>query len=273
MRYITDENGYLREVSFGAEIDCDDGVCTEYTGTVPAAYKTIEDWYIANADRLYQWQIVDGNLVEDGTIPEPEDCLPIPIERGGTGADTVAGARNALGLGDTDGPVPIECGGTGVTTIEEILSLLGIEKMFENVIFTSDLEEGTTTINGGCIQTGTLSANAISGGTLDAQNVTIVNLTVQDGNIESLDVGKLRVNGAAISASNPWTNVYHRNVYVAANSSGGGELQLSSVSSGYVVLDAYGVNSVYGTNPAGSASWNKIIEMAQGGGTSTAVFG
>lgn len=127
MRYITDENGYLREVSFGATIDCDDGTCTEYTGTVPAAYESIEEWYIANADRLYQWQIVDGNLVEDGTLPEPEDCLVIPIERGGTGADTVEGARKALGLGETDGPLPIECGGTGADNAEDARANLGIE--------------------------------------------------------------------------------------------------------------------------------------------------
>ena len=127
MRYITDDAGYLREVSFGADIDCDDGTCTEYTGTVPAAYESIEDWYIFNADRLHQWQIVGGNLVEDGSRPDPEDCLLIPIERGGTGADTVEGARSALGLGDTDGPLPIECGGTGATTLEDARAALGIE--------------------------------------------------------------------------------------------------------------------------------------------------
>ena len=126
MRYITDGNGYLREVSFGADIDCDDGTCTEYTGKVPAAYESIEDWYIANADRLHQWKIVSKNLVEDGSRPEPEDCLIIPIERGGTGADTVEGARAALGLGDTDGPLPIECGGTGADNAEDARANLGI---------------------------------------------------------------------------------------------------------------------------------------------------
>lgn len=127
MRYITDGNGYLREVSFGADIDCDDGTCTEYTGTVPAAYESIEDWYIANADRLHQWKIVKKNLVEDGSRPDPEDCLVIPIERGGTGADTVEGARKALGLGETDGPLPIECGGTGADNAEDARANLGIE--------------------------------------------------------------------------------------------------------------------------------------------------
>lgn len=145
MRYITDENGYLREVSFGAEIDCDDGTCTEYTGAVPVAYETIEEWYIANADRLYQWQIVDGNLVEDGTRPEPEDCLVTPIERGGTGADTVEGARKALGLGETDGPLPIECGGTGADTAEGARAALGIEDTASGVDYIGSGSASSTT--------------------------------------------------------------------------------------------------------------------------------
>lgn len=136
----------------------------------------------------------------------------------------------------------------------------------EGVVYTSTLADGTTVINGGCIKTGTI----------DASEVNIENLTVENGDITSLDVGKLTVNGAAISASNPWNNVYHNNVYVSEKQSGGGDLTLQSVASGYVVLDAYGVNSLYGSNPAGSVSWNKIIEVAQSGGSgdsSTAVFG
>ena len=37
----------------------------------------------------------------------------LPIANGGTGATTVAGARNALGLGNTSGALPIANGGTG----------------------------------------------------------------------------------------------------------------------------------------------------------------
>ena len=49
----------------------------------------------------------------------------IPIEEGGTGASTVAGARNKLGLGNTSGAVPIANGGTGATTKAKALSNLG----------------------------------------------------------------------------------------------------------------------------------------------------
>lgn len=133
----------------------------------------------------------------------------------------------------------------------------------EGVVYTSTLADGTTVINGGCIQTGKI----------DAERIDATNLKVSNGNITSLDVGKLTVNGAAISASNPWDNAYHNDVYVSEKQSGGGDLYLVSLSDGHVVLDAYGVNSLYGSNPAGSVSWNKIVEVAQGGGTATAVFG
>lgn len=141
-----------------------------------------------------------------------------------------------------------------------------IEHTLDGVVYSNNA--GTTVINGSNITTGYISADRISGGTIDADDVTIKNLTV-----DSVDVSKLRVNGNPISASNPWDNAYHTNVYVAEVGSSGGELQLKSTSSGYTTLDPSGVTSVYGTNPAGYVSWNKIIEVAQGGGTSTAVFG
>ena len=49
----------------------------------------------------------------------------VPIADGGTGATTVAAARNALGLGNTSGAVPIANGGTGKTTAADALAALG----------------------------------------------------------------------------------------------------------------------------------------------------
>ena len=50
----------------------------------------------------------------------------LPIANGGTGAATAAGARNALGLGDTTGALPIANGGTGAATAAEALAALGV---------------------------------------------------------------------------------------------------------------------------------------------------
>ena len=50
----------------------------------------------------------------------------LAIKDGGTGATTVAGARNNLGLGNTSGALPIANGGTGATTVSDALTNLGI---------------------------------------------------------------------------------------------------------------------------------------------------
>lgn len=55
----------------------------------------------------------DGNTVMKGGLTLG---TALSIANGGTGATTVAGARNALGLGNTSGAVPVANGGTGRTT-------------------------------------------------------------------------------------------------------------------------------------------------------------
>ena len=55
----------------------------------------------------------DGNTVMQGGLTLG---TALSIANGGTGATTVAGARNALGLGNTSGAVPVANGGTGRTT-------------------------------------------------------------------------------------------------------------------------------------------------------------
>ena len=141
-----------------------------------------------------------------------------------------------------------------------------IKVSLEGVVYTSSLADGTTVINGGCITTGTIDAN----------KVNITNLTVTNGNITSLDVGKLTVDGKAISADNPWDTAYHRNVWVAEGTSGGGKITLDGVAAGYAQLSPDGVVLIYGSDASTStitASWKEIIEVAKGGGTATAVFG
>ena len=53
----------------------------------------------------------------------------LPIAGGGTGQTTVAGVRNVLGLGNTDGALPIANGGTGATTAEAARKNLGIDSI------------------------------------------------------------------------------------------------------------------------------------------------
>lgn len=144
-------------------------------------------------------------------------------------------------------------------------NIAAIEFTLEGVAYTSSLAEGTTVINGGCIKTGTI----------DAERINTDNLKVDNGNITSLDVGKLTVNGAAISASNPWDNAYHRNVFVSQNLStgDGGEIELTSIADGYTRLDPYGITAACGLGTQGYVAWTKLVDMAENGGSSTAVFG
>ena len=65
MRYILNNSGYIFHVSFGANISCSLGNCTEYTGEIPADYTCLEEWHDSELDRLNAWKIIDGNLVYD----------------------------------------------------------------------------------------------------------------------------------------------------------------------------------------------------------------
>lgn len=56
-----------------------------------------------------------GDMLKSTYDPNSDGI--IDITQGGTGANTVAGARNALNLGNTDGAVPIANGGTGATSV------------------------------------------------------------------------------------------------------------------------------------------------------------
>lgn len=73
MRYIVDANNYIKAISFGCEIECQDDVCTEYTGSVPKGYASLEDWYAQEVEMLYRWQVVSGNLTLNSNAKAPRE--------------------------------------------------------------------------------------------------------------------------------------------------------------------------------------------------------
>lgn len=97
MRYIADANGYLKGVSFGGEVICNSVECTEYTGGVPSGYASLVDWFVAEADKLYRWKIVAGELTLDSSATAPANNTALPIVRGGTEASTAVEALANLG--------------------------------------------------------------------------------------------------------------------------------------------------------------------------------
>lgn len=62
MRYILDDYGYVQE--FGSHLmTCNNKTCTEYKGSVPSGYSSIEEWLLKANIRAYK--ITNGQLVYD----------------------------------------------------------------------------------------------------------------------------------------------------------------------------------------------------------------
>lgn len=89
-----------------------------------------------------------GGVTANGTVA---------VAQGGTGATTVAAARNALGLGNTSGAVPVANGGTGATTAAAARTNLGAAAT-SHTHAASDITSGTLPITRG--GTGATTASA-----------------------------------------------------------------------------------------------------------------
>ena len=105
------------------------------SGSTTTTYstKTSDDWLASGKPIRVMY---DGTQwIADMPVPYANDIMgAVPIANGGTGATTVAAARNALGLGNTSGAVPIANGGTGATTATQARINLGIETTDGTVI-------------------------------------------------------------------------------------------------------------------------------------------
>lgn len=62
MRYILDDSGYIHSVSC-SHIECNNKGCTEYTGTVPSGYSSLQEW--ATTANIRAYKIVNGDLTYD----------------------------------------------------------------------------------------------------------------------------------------------------------------------------------------------------------------
>lgn len=85
----------------------------------------------------------------------------IDVAHGGTGAKTVADARNALGLGKTDGALPVANGGTGATTVAAARNALGLG----NTSGALPIANGGTGATTAAAARTALAAMALAGGT------------------------------------------------------------------------------------------------------------
>ena len=96
MRYITKADDYISAVSFGCDIECEDGYCQEYTGGVPTGYTSLDAWYAAEGEKLYRWKIVNGQLTLDvEAVPPAQDKPPY--------------APEGYGLGESSGQLVYDC--------------------------------------------------------------------------------------------------------------------------------------------------------------------
>ena len=179
------------------------------------------------------WQIWKGQTRLDGTVQ---------IDRGGTGATTVPGARNALGLGNTDGPVPIANGGTGANTKAGARKNLGLGET-----------EGALPIENG----GTASTSAA--GARTALGITPANI----GAAASNHSHALSALGGAITLSQlPFKIAYGKGVQINQNTGVYINYSSAGFTSAPTIVATY---STTGTNVAGSAGPIKFYSVGTSG--------
>ena len=157
----------------------------------------------ANACRLATARTIRTNLAStstasfDGTANvTPGVTGTLPIANGGTGATSVASARNNLGLGNTTGAVPIANGGTGATTVATARTNLGAFSSSGGTISGATTIQGNLTLktassNYGC------KINFGDGDYVHLYEVSDDKLEIKASNIDFVVSGNITKNGAA----------------------------------------------------------------------------
>lgn len=137
-----DDKTKLNGIAAGAQVNSVTGV----KGGAESAYRTGQvNLTPANIGAAAASHNHSASNINSGTLSA--DRLPtVPISKGGTGATTAAGARNALGLGNTTGAVPVANGGTGATSAAAARTNLGVYQMASGTAAPT-----TTTCPSGCV--------------------------------------------------------------------------------------------------------------------------
>lgn len=73
MRYIVNSSNYVLAVGFGCDLRVSGKDCTEYTGSIPSGWNSLEEWYEDEGDKLWRWKIVSGNLSYVSSAVAPEE--------------------------------------------------------------------------------------------------------------------------------------------------------------------------------------------------------
>lgn len=94
LRLILTSSYVVKAAALGCMFSCGGEDCLEYTGTAPAGYSSIEDWYAKESGNLHCWSAQ--------TYTTPEGTTAINLKRNSNTPAAEIGVREALDLTVSD---------------------------------------------------------------------------------------------------------------------------------------------------------------------------